>query len=130
MKLSEFKKIIREEAESILIESKQPINEGIVDSIISAIVNKVIKSKYKKYFDELHNDPEYKEALTAVNKAAEKISTAAKSYEKYKAKSDKEYNEYVKKYGKKAADKIVSDTLASTYRLSWKKPIIPKKYKD
>lgn len=130
MKLSEFKKIIREEAESILIESKQPINEGIVDSIISAIVNKVIKSKYKKYFDELHNDPEYKEALTAVNKAAEKISTAAKSYEKYKAKSDKEYNEYVKKYGKKAADKIVSDTLAGTYRLSWKKPIIPKKYKD
>ena len=130
MKLSEFKLLIRKEASAVMTESKRPINEGIIDKIISTIIDKVIKTKYKKYFDELHSDPEYKEALKAVNNAAEKIDLAAKSYEKAKSKSDKEYSEYARKYGKEAADKIVADTKAGSYRLSWKKPIIPKKYRD
>lgn len=130
MKLSKVKNIIREETRSVLSSKSKTLNEGMFDKLVAMIVDKIVKTKYKKYFDELHSDPEYKEALKAVNNAAEKINLAAKSYEKAKTKSDKTYDEYAKKYGKQAADKIVADTKAGSYRLSWKKPIIPKKYRD
>lgn len=121
MKLSKVKDIIREESAAVLKESKKPITEGIIDSIVSAIVDKIVKTRYKKYFAELHKDPEYQETLKRTKQAAAAIDAAASRYEKQSENSKKVYDEYVKKYGKEAADKIVSRVKSGEYRLSWKK---------
>ena len=121
MKLSRFKQIIKEETSSVLTESKQSLNEGIVDKIVASIIDKIIKTKYKKFFDELHSDPEYIEALKGVKDAAKRIEATGDAYEKAKTNQQKEYEIYAKKYGKAAADKLVADVKAGTYRYSWKK---------
>jgi hypothetical protein len=115
MKLSEFKKIIKEE---INLETKQSLSEGIVDKLVSAIIDKVVKSKYKTYFDALKNDPEYQEALRGVRLAVDRIDAAGESAVKQKKKFDKEYAEVAKKYGKKVADRTVADV--KNYKYSWK----------
>lgn len=115
MKLSEFKKIIREE---INLETKQSLSEGIVDKLVSAIIDKVVKSKYKNYFDALKNDPEYQEALRGVRLAVDRIDAAGEAAVKQKKRFDKEYAEVAKKYGKKVADKTVADV--KNYKYSWK----------
>jgi hypothetical protein len=120
MKLSKLKTLIREEASSAM-HVNEPINEGVVDKIVAAIVDKIIKTKYKKYFDELHSDPEYIEALKGIKTAASRIEASGDAYEKAKINQQKEYDTYVRKYGKAAADKIVADVKAGTYRYSWKK---------
>jgi hypothetical protein len=120
MKLSEFKQIIREEAKIVLTESKQPINEGIIDKIISVIVDKIIKTKYKSYFDALHNDPEYKEALKGLKNSVEKIDQSAENYKKSYEQSKADYDAYAKKYGKKAADKMVDKLFAGKSYARWK----------
>jgi len=120
MKLSEFKEIIREEAVSILKEVKQPINEGFIDKIIALIVDKVVKSKYKKYFDSLHNDPDYVEALKGLRVAVDKIDDSASKYEKTYKKSKAAYDEYAKKYGKKAASKMIDKLYAGKSYERWK----------
>ena len=52
MKRSELKQIIKEEF------SKQiNLSEGLLDKAANALINKMIKSKYGKYFDELYKDP-------------------------------------------------------------------------
>jgi hypothetical protein len=81
MKLSEFKKIIKEE---INLETKQSLSEGIVDKLVSAIIDKVVKSKYKNYFDALKNDPEYQEALRGVRLAVDRIDAAENRLLKHK----------------------------------------------
>lgn len=120
MKLSKFKRLIREEAESVLIESKQPINEGIVDKIITAIVDKVIKSKYKAYFDALHSDPAYKEALKGLKNSVDRIDQSAETYKKSYERSKSEYDSYVKKYGKKAAQNMIDKLYAGKSYERWK----------
>ena len=120
MKLSQLKILIREEASSVL-KSNNIINEGMVDKIIAMIIDKIIKTKYKKFFDELHNDPEYIEALKGIKHAAERIKNAGEAYQRSKIRAQNQYEEYSKKYGKAAADKIVSDVKAGTYQYSWKK---------
>jgi len=120
MKLSEFKQIIREEAKIVLTESKQPINEGIIDKVISVIVDKIIKTKYKSYFDALHNDPEYKEALKGLKNSVEKIDQSAENYKKFYEQSKADYDAYAKKYGKKAADKMVDKLFAGKSYARWK----------
>ena len=103
MKLSEFKQLIKEEF------SKQiNLSEGLLDKAANALINKMIKSKYGNYFDELYADPEYQEALKGLAQAAERIEDSATRYRKTKANSEAEYKIAVKKYGKAAADKMVA----------------------
>ena len=66
MKLSKFKQLIKEEIELQSEQYNATLKEGVVDKIIAAIVDKIVKVKYKKYFDELHKDPEYIEALKGI----------------------------------------------------------------
>jgi hypothetical protein len=113
MKLSEFKKIIKEE---INLETKQSLSEGIVDKLVSAIIDKVVKSKYKNYFDALKNDPEYQEALMGVKLAADRIDAVGAAAVKSKIKSDKLYDEYAKKYGKQGADNMIADLHSGKFK--------------
>jgi RNA-binding protein YhbY len=113
MKISEFKNLIREEINNVA--GKQQLREGVVDKIIAAIIDKVVKVKYGKYFDSLHKDPEYIEALKGVKTAADRINMAGERAVKAKQQWQKTYDAYSKQYGKKAADRIVAQTKAGTY---------------
>lgn len=115
MKLSEFKQIIKEE---VNLETKHKLSEGIVDKIVSTIIDKVVRTKYSNYFDALKNDPEYQEALRGVKNAVGRIEMAGEAAVKQKKRFDKEYAEVAKKYGKAVADKTVSDV--KNYKYSWK----------
>ncbi len=120
MKLSKFKQIVREETASILNEKSQTLNEGVVDSIISFIVDKIIKTKYKKYFDSLHNDPEYKEALKGLKNAADRINDTSLKYTKSYEAAKSEYDKYAKKYGKEAAQRLIDKTYSGKSYERWK----------
>jgi hypothetical protein len=115
MKLSEFKQIIKEE---VNLETKHKLSEGIVDKIVSTIIDKVVRTKYKTYFDALKNDPEYQEALRGVKNAVGRIEMAGEAAVNQKKRFDKQYAEVAKKYGKAAADKVVADV--HNYKYSWK----------
>ena len=95
-------------------------NNGLIENVFVILFDKQY-FKYTKYYNTLHNDPEYVEALKGVKTYAKKMDDSAKEWEKAKIKSDKSYNEYAKRYGKEAADKIVADVKAGTYKFSWKK---------
>ena len=99
MKRSELKQIIKEE-----ISKQIDLSEGLLDKAASALINKMIKSKYGKYFDELHADPEYQEALKGLALAAERIEDSATRYRKSADRAKNAYDALVKKVGKKAAD--------------------------
>lgn len=116
MKLFNLKNVILKETREEVIKSNPTINEGIVDKIISAVIDRIVKTKYKKYFDELHNDPEYKEAKQRLSQAADNIKRAAESYEKVSHSRNQAYDEYAKKYGKKAADKIIANLHSSKFK--------------
>lgn len=120
MKISELKKIIRVEAISVLTESKQPLNESWIDKIIGAIIDKFIKTKYKAYFDALHNNPEYKEAKLGLHNAVEKIDQSVQRYKDSYEKSKAAYDIYVKKYGKEKASKIIDKAFAGKSYEKWK----------
>lgn len=104
MKVSEFKYQIKED----IRKSKSVVSEGIVDRILSAIIDKLVAKKAGKLFTALKNDPEYQESLLAVKRAVERATQATDRAIESKKKFDKEYDEYVKKYGKARADKIVA----------------------
>ncbi len=114
MKLSKFKEIFKEEVNS---ETKNTLSEGIVDKLVSAIIDKVVHTKYKKFFDTLKNDPEYQEKLRAVKIAATEIDRYGEAAVKAKEKADKSYAELVKKYGKDAADNIMTDVRSN--KMKW-----------
>jgi len=103
MKRSELKQIVKEE-----ISKQINLSEGLLDKAANALINKMIKSKYGKFFDELYKDPEYQEALKGLAMAAERIEDSATRYRKAKANTEAKYKDAVKKYGKKAADKMLA----------------------
>jgi len=101
MKRSELKQLVKEEF------SKQiNLSEGLLDKAANALINKMIKSKYGKYFDELYADPEYQEALKGLKQSVERLELNADRYKKQSAKEEASYQDLVKHYGKKTADKI------------------------
>lgn len=103
MKRSELKQIIKEEF------SKQiNLSEGLLDKAANALINKMIRSKYGKFFDELYADPEYQEALKGLANAAERIEDSAARYRKAKSNTEAKYKVAVKKYGKETADKMLA----------------------
>lgn len=120
MKLSELTQIIQEESQVILKKDKAVINEGIVNKIIFKLVDKYIKTKYKAYFDALHNDPEYKEALLGLKNSIERIDQSAENYKIAREKSKASYDAYAKKYGKEAAAKIIDNLYAGKSYERWK----------
>ena len=119
MKLSRLKTIIQEEVYAT--SKKHNLHEGVIDNILSMVIDKLVKTKYKKYFDELHNDPEFIDAQRRLKDSLVAIDKQSQRYEKTAKKSESAYNEYAKKYGKKAADKMVADVKAGKYKPSWKK---------
>jgi hypothetical protein len=111
MKQSDLKRIIKEEV------NRELMMEGIIDKLVSVIIDKVVKSKYKTYFDALKTDPEYQEKLKAVKLAVTDIDNYGESAVKAKRLYDAEYTKYSKKYGKEAADKIVANIKSGKF--SW-----------
>ena len=104
MKSSEFKYQIKEE----IRKSKAVVSEGIVDRILTAIIDKLVARKAGKLFTALKNDPEYQESLLAVKRAVEKMGQSTDRAVKARQEARKAYEEYAAKYGKRAADKIAA----------------------
>jgi hypothetical protein len=90
---------------------------GQLNNIIKFLADKVVQTKYQKYFEDLHNDTEYQKALKEIKKAPERIEkagiAAVKAQEEYK----KTYDAYVKKYGKENAVRIQINIAIITYCL-------------
>ena len=107
MKLSEFKKLIREVAEQEATQSNMTLNEGMLDGLIGYFVDKIIRTKYKGYFDALHNDPEWKSARAELEGLANKMRDRAARYEKDKSKWEKDKRAAEKKFGKKESDRMM-----------------------
>jgi uncharacterized protein YaaR (DUF327 family) len=110
MKQSDLKRIIKEEV------NRELMMEGIIDKIVSTIIDKVVRSKYKTYFDTLNNDPDYQEKLKAVKLAVTDIDNYGEAALKARAKADKSYKELVRKFGKKAADNMVADVHSNKFQ--------------
>lgn len=102
MKLSKLKNLIKEDNNS----NKQPLSEGMIDTVLSYIVDKMVKGKTKKYFDTLAKDPEFLEAKKRVKDALQNIEQSAERHTKSQIKFEKEKEEFIKKYGKKKADQV------------------------
>ena len=99
---------------------------GLLKALVGFFVNREINTgKSKNFFDALKNDKEYQEALKRVKESVVKIEAAGEAAVKQKAKFDSAYDEMVKKYGKEAADKVVSDVHNYTY--SWNNTVVEKK---
>jgi hypothetical protein len=103
MKLSEAKQIIKEQVNK---NSTRVLSEGIIDAVIGYIVDKLVKKKTKKYFEELAKDPEFIEAKKRVKQALVDIDAASGRYERTKKEYEKQKEEFAKKYGKKKADQV------------------------
>lgn len=103
MKLSTFKTIITEKVNK---KSNITLSEGIIDSVVGYIIDKLVKKKTKKYFDELSKDPEFIEAKKRVKQALEDFDQSTDRYNKQLSKFEKEKAEFIKKYGKSKADKV------------------------
>jgi hypothetical protein len=103
MKLSKFKTVIKE---NINDKHNTVLSEGIIDSVISYIIDKLVKKKTKKYFEELAKDPEFIEAKKRVKQALLNIDQSTERYQNSRDKFAAEKEEFVKKYGQKKADQV------------------------
>jgi CHASE3 domain sensor protein len=79
---------------------------NIVERILTAIIDKLVARKAGKLFTALKNDPEYQESLLEVKRAVEEMQESTDLAIKTKRETQKAYEEYAAKYGKRAADKI------------------------
>ncbi len=103
MKLSKFKKVIKE---NINDNHNSVLSEGIIDSVIGYIIDKLVRKKTKKYFDELAKDPEFIEAKKRVKQALLNIDQSTERYQNSRDKYAAEKAEFAKKYGQKKADQV------------------------
>jgi uncharacterized membrane protein len=102
MKLRQLKTLIKEDC----VNSRKPLNESMLDTVINYIIQKLVSKKTNKYFDTLAKDPEFVEAKKRVKDALQNIEQSAARYEKTREKYEKNKAEFIKKYGQKEADKI------------------------
>jgi hypothetical protein len=79
---------------------------NIVERILTAIIDKIVSRKYKDYFDEVRNDPEFQAAKQSLDRYAEKARDRMARYDKAKAKWEKDFKATERKHGKAAAEKI------------------------
>jgi len=106
MQLSEFTQILKKEIILELAAKKSRLSEGLLDSIIGSIIDTIVSRKYKDYFDEVRNDPEFQAAKQSLDRYAEKARDRMARYDKAKAKWEKDFKATERKHGKAAAEKI------------------------
>lgn len=106
MQLSEFTRILKKEIMLELASKRTRLSEGLLDSIIGSIIDKIVSTKYKSYFDEVKADPEFQAAKQSLARYAEKARDRMARYDKAKAKWEKDFKATERKYGKAAAEKI------------------------
>ena len=106
MQLSEFTQILKKEIILELAAKKSRLSEGLLDSIIGSIIDKIVSRKYKDYFDEVRNDPEFQAAKQSLDRYAKKARDRMDRYDKAKAKWEKDFKATERKHGKAAAEKI------------------------
>jgi ribosomal protein L12E/L44/L45/RPP1/RPP2 len=88
--------LIKEEATQVLNESKIPLSEGILDSIVNLIVGR----KLKPILSKLNKDPEVIAARRALDKAIDDANQAYERSQKAMERYEKEKAEW-EKSGKK-----------------------------
>lgn len=98
---------IKEDQKVLSFKNKLQLNEGVFDSIMSFIIDKIVRIKYKDYFDAVHNDPEFKAAQADLQNIVDKIQDRAKRYEIEKKKWEADFKAAEKKFGKQAAQKML-----------------------
>lgn len=106
MQLSEFTRILKKEIMLELASKRTRLSEGLLDSIIGSIIDKIVSTKYKSYFDEVKNDPEFQAAKQSLDRYAEKARDRMARYDKAEAKWKKDFKATERKHGKAAAEKI------------------------
>ncbi|RAR72461.1 hypothetical protein CLV55_10526 [Flavobacterium aciduliphilum] len=89
------------------------------DKLIRFSIDKIVKAKYGNYFDSLHKDPEYIEAMKGVKTAADRINAAGEAVVNAENNLKKDYDEYAKNYGKKAAEQFKAQNEAGTWDREW-----------
>jgi hypothetical protein len=113
MDKKELLHIIKEDQNIALFKNKLQLSEGVFDSIMSFIIDKIVRTKYKDYFDAVHNDPEFKAAQADLQNIVDRIQDRAKRYEIEKKKWESDYKAAEKKFGKQAAQKMLGKKFTS-----------------
>jgi hypothetical protein len=91
MKKSDLKQIIKEEYTAL---TKQPINEGIVDSIIKLVLGGVIAKKAQ----ELKDDPEFQELEKRVKQFQKEMELQGKRIKRVSLDKNRFIKPYKMKY--------------------------------
>ena len=91
-------------------------SKGLFDNVEHIVTTKSYTGKTEEFLNALKNDTKYQESLRQVHLSIDKIDKAGKAAVKQKKKSDKAYDEYAKKYGKKAADNMIADLNSGNFK--------------
>ena len=91
-------------------------SKGLFDNVEHIVTTKSYTGKTEEFLNALKNDTKYQESLRQVHLSIDKIDKAGKAAVKQKKKSDKVYDEYVKKYGKKGADNMIADLNSGNFK--------------
>ena len=86
-------------------------SKGLWTNIENIVTTKSYTGKTKEFLNALHNDKEYQEAKQGLKEAVERLELNDGKYEKAKAAEEDSYNDLVKEFGKKEADKIRAKNL-------------------
>jgi hypothetical protein len=86
-------------------------NNGLWTNVENILSTKSYTGKTKEFLNALHNDKEYQDAKQGLKDAVERLELNDGKYEKAKAAEEDSYNDLVKEFGKKEADKIRAKNL-------------------
>jgi hypothetical protein len=86
-------------------------SNGLWSNVENIVTTKSYTGKTKEFLNALHNDKEYQDAKLGLKEAVERLELNDGKYEKAKAAADDSYNDLVKEFGKKEADKIRAKNL-------------------
>ncbi len=82
-------------------------SNGLWSNVENIVTTKSYTGKTEEFLNALENDKEYQEALKGFKESVVKIEISTAAAKNSIDTTTKTYNEYVKKYGKKAADEIL-----------------------
>ncbi len=86
-------------------------SNGLWSNVENIVTTKSYTGKTEEFLNALHNDKEYQDAKQGLKDAVERLELNDGKYEKAKAAEEDSYNDLVKEFGKKEADKIRAKNL-------------------
>jgi hypothetical protein len=86
-------------------------SNGLWSNVENIVTTKSYTGKTKEFLNALESDKEYQDAKQGLKEAVERLELNDGKYEKAKAAEEDSYNDLVKEFGKKEADKIRAKNL-------------------